>query len=160
MKTPAVTLRQGNPYRRPRRRAFTVALRLLSASAAVAATVAPPAGADTHTYYGESFFSGDWTDIANWGLPAGIPNSSGDVVQIRGNAFGAGWDPHVNQSYTINRLHFIDNPAGNPIFNVYGSQLTIGSGGIDNSSGTTQNVSTPIRLNGDQTWPTTDHVNV
>ena len=106
-------------------------------------------------YTGASGSSGAWTDDANWmptaGSSTGPPNNGSASVMIKGSSSG-GWQPNVDQPWSIEGLTFVKNPDGNFSYTVSGSRLTVASGGIDNTSGAPQTITSEVSIVGNQDW--------
>src|SRR6266513_5001939 len=117
--------------------------------------IAPKARATTYTWDGNGTNSGNgkWSTAVNWDAN-GVPVSNITTTDV---GFGGNFHltPLMDANYSIHQLTFA---SGAGAFNLSSNSattpetLTIGTGGITNSSSNVQSISSPLVLGAAQTW--------
>ena len=107
-----------------------------------------PLHAANFTWDGGSFLGSEWTRANNWSS-ATVPQSDGTADLLF--AGSTRLDAEATSAWSIKSLAFAGN-AGH--FDIQGSTLTIGSGGVTTSAATQQDVSNAVILGAAQTFRT------
>ncbi len=118
---------------------------LVSLVAALAAAV--PAPGATVTWVGLGL-NNDWSTILNWSGSLVPANDGTAMVEFGGTVR---LSPNISSSWSIDSLTFV---SGAGAFTLGGSSLTVGLGGITNSSSNLQTISAPVVVGAAQTWDT------
>jgi len=87
----------------------------------------------------------DWSTPANWG--GGAPSNNGSATTRFAGSVRT--TPNVDAAWSVLGVEFL---AGASAFTVGGSAVTIGTGGISQNASNPQTLTTPIVVNGSQSW--------